>query len=275
MTIIGEKVPLDVLIYATGFITVCTVFRQAIDILTSASVDQDNYPLDVRGTRGTLNDYNDAHGGPTAYLGSTVPGFPNFFMILGTARLVYAKQGQKSFAYDMVCSARYRSKYGHRPHVRHFLRRIAGHISTATARARTRRSAHERGADGRSDGPVQRRATRTAQRLGLVAVRVVVPRRWERTHRLHVPRAARAALVVAPKAALGGPRDRGSWCGGVAPTPCAMVVEVVVRDGDSGLRVRSAPVSPVRCPSLEGRIGLVEQRVRIWFASLRAFMSSC
>ncbi|KAI0297687.1 FAD/NAD-P-binding domain-containing protein [Russula brevipes] len=41
----GEKVPLDVIIYGTGFIT-------------------DNYPLNVRGTRGTLKEYNDAHGGP-------------------------------------------------------------------------------------------------------------------------------------------------------------------------------------------------------------------
>jgi hypothetical protein len=85
VTFIGEKVSLDVLIYATGFATVCTIIRRTIDILTSAFVDQDNYPLDVRGTRGTLKEYNDAHGGPTAYLGSTVPGFPNFFMILGTA----------------------------------------------------------------------------------------------------------------------------------------------------------------------------------------------
>ena len=157
--------------------------------------------MDVRGTRGTLKEYNDAHGGPTAYLGSTVPGFPNFFMMLGTACLVYTQK--ISFAYDTVCSARYRSKYGHRPHVRYFLRRVAGHISIATPRARTRRSAHERRADGRSDGPVQRHAAGTAQRLGLVAVRVMVPRRRERTHRVHVPRPARAALVVAPKAALG------------------------------------------------------------------------
>ncbi|KAF8495884.1 FAD/NAD-P-binding domain-containing protein [Russula emetica] len=64
VTTIGEKVPLDVIIYATGFIT-------------------DNYPLDVRGTRNTLKEYNDAHGGPMAYLGSTVPGFPNFFMMQG------------------------------------------------------------------------------------------------------------------------------------------------------------------------------------------------
>ena len=39
--------------------------------------------MNVHGTRGTLKEYNDAHGGPTAYLGTTVPGFPNFFMMQG------------------------------------------------------------------------------------------------------------------------------------------------------------------------------------------------
>ncbi|KAH9961943.1 FAD/NAD-P-binding domain-containing protein [Russula dissimulans] len=64
ITATGEKVPLDVIICGTGFIT-------------------DNYALNLRGTRGTLKEYNDAHGGPTAYLGSAVPGFPNFFMVQG------------------------------------------------------------------------------------------------------------------------------------------------------------------------------------------------
>ncbi|KAH8984127.1 FAD/NAD-P-binding domain-containing protein [Lactarius akahatsu] len=60
----GEKVNVDVIIYGTGFVT-------------------DDYPLNLHGTRGTLKEYNDAHGGPTAYLGTTVPGFPNFFMMQG------------------------------------------------------------------------------------------------------------------------------------------------------------------------------------------------
>jgi len=60
----GEKVPLDVIICGTGFIA-------------------DNYPFNLRGTRSTLKEYNDAHGGPMAYLGSTVPGFPNLFMMQG------------------------------------------------------------------------------------------------------------------------------------------------------------------------------------------------
>jgi hypothetical protein len=46
----------------------------------------------VRGTRGTLKEYNDAHGGPMAYLGSTVPGFPNFFMIQGMSHSTYIGQ---------------------------------------------------------------------------------------------------------------------------------------------------------------------------------------
>jgi len=59
-----ELVDLDVIIYGTGFVT-------------------DDYPLNVHGTSGTLKEYNDVHGGPTAYLGTTVPGFPNFFMMQG------------------------------------------------------------------------------------------------------------------------------------------------------------------------------------------------
>ena len=39
---------------------------------------------EVRGKGGvTLQEYFNSQGGPTAYLGTTVPGFPNFFMILG------------------------------------------------------------------------------------------------------------------------------------------------------------------------------------------------
>ena len=30
-----------------------------------------------------LKDYFNSKGGPTAYLGTTVPGFPNFFMMMG------------------------------------------------------------------------------------------------------------------------------------------------------------------------------------------------
>ncbi|KAJ8094043.1 hypothetical protein PM082_009933 [Marasmius tenuissimus] len=60
----GEKLPFDVLIFATGFVA-------------------DDYPLNVKGTRETVKEYYDRNGGPTAFMGTTLPGFPNFFMLAG------------------------------------------------------------------------------------------------------------------------------------------------------------------------------------------------
>ncbi|KAF8888357.1 hypothetical protein BD779DRAFT_1440214 [Infundibulicybe gibba] len=61
----GEKLPFDVMIFATGF----TV---------------DRYPINVRGSKGTsVQDYYDSENGPKAYIGTSVPGFPNFFMVSG------------------------------------------------------------------------------------------------------------------------------------------------------------------------------------------------
>ncbi|KAJ6567001.1 hypothetical protein B0H19DRAFT_716653 [Mycena capillaripes] len=61
----GEKLSFDVIIFATGFTT-------------------DRYPLNVVGDTGkTVQEYYDSQGGPKAYLGTTVPGFPNLFMVAG------------------------------------------------------------------------------------------------------------------------------------------------------------------------------------------------
>ncbi|KAF8896193.1 hypothetical protein BD779DRAFT_566403 [Infundibulicybe gibba] len=61
----GEKLPFDVIVLATGFIT-------------------DAYPLYVRGTSTlTVQGYFKSQRGPKAYLGTTIPGFPNFFMLFG------------------------------------------------------------------------------------------------------------------------------------------------------------------------------------------------
>ncbi|KZP31892.1 FAD/NAD(P)-binding domain-containing protein [Athelia psychrophila] len=61
----GEEIPADVIIFATGF----TV---------------DEYPFHVSGVDGTtIQGYYKEHGGPTAYLGTTVPGLPNFYMVSG------------------------------------------------------------------------------------------------------------------------------------------------------------------------------------------------
>ncbi|KAG1906247.1 uncharacterized protein F5891DRAFT_975674 [Suillus fuscotomentosus] len=63
----GEMLPFEVIIYATGFIS-----------------KQDRYPMHVRGSNGaTIQGYYDAHGGPTAYLGTAVPDIPNFYLLVG------------------------------------------------------------------------------------------------------------------------------------------------------------------------------------------------
>lgn len=61
----GEHVPLDIVITATGFTT-------------------DVFPIPIVGTSGkTIQEYYDSVGGPQAYLGTTLPGFPNLFLISG------------------------------------------------------------------------------------------------------------------------------------------------------------------------------------------------
>lgn len=45
---------------------------------------QDKYPFDIRGRSGKpLDDVFAEQGGPTAYLGTTVPDFPNFMLVQG------------------------------------------------------------------------------------------------------------------------------------------------------------------------------------------------
>ncbi|KAI0260357.1 putative monooxygenase [Gloeopeniophorella convolvens] len=75
----GEKVPLDVIIYGTGFVT-------------------DHYPLNVRGLSGTLKEYNDAHGGPTAYLGSTAR--PN--TTTGHTSVIYSEESQIPHLFQLL-----------------------------------------------------------------------------------------------------------------------------------------------------------------------------
>ncbi|KAH7913943.1 hypothetical protein BJ138DRAFT_1001148 [Hygrophoropsis aurantiaca] len=61
----GENLQFDVIIYATGF-------------------KGDTYPLPVRGLNGTtIQGYYESHGGPTGYLGTTIPDFPNYYLLAG------------------------------------------------------------------------------------------------------------------------------------------------------------------------------------------------
>ncbi|KAG1751141.1 hypothetical protein EDB19DRAFT_2035978 [Suillus lakei] len=65
ITKLGEMLPFDVIIYATGFIA-------------------DRYPMHIQGLNGvTVQGYYDAHGGPTAYIGTAIPNIPNFYLISG------------------------------------------------------------------------------------------------------------------------------------------------------------------------------------------------
>ncbi|KIL65745.1 hypothetical protein M378DRAFT_125196 [Amanita muscaria Koide BX008] len=61
----GDKLPFDVIILATGFVA-------------------DDYPIPIQGKNNiTVDDYYRLSGGPTAYLGTSTPGFPNFYTLFG------------------------------------------------------------------------------------------------------------------------------------------------------------------------------------------------
>jgi 4-hydroxyacetophenone monooxygenase len=62
----GEEIPIDVIVYATGF--------RAHDYL---------WPMEIRGRDGARLEALWAKDGPRAYIGSMLPGFPNFFMAYG------------------------------------------------------------------------------------------------------------------------------------------------------------------------------------------------
>ncbi|KAF7359010.1 hypothetical protein MSAN_01241700 [Mycena sanguinolenta] len=79
----------DVIIYTTRYMT-------------------DDYPIHVKGVHQTVNEYYQAHGGPTAYLGTTLPGFPNFFLIAGPntatgyTSLLFAIEVQVQYVVRMI-----------------------------------------------------------------------------------------------------------------------------------------------------------------------------
>lgn len=62
----GKENQFDVICFATGF-----------DIEGSLA-------LDVKGINGqSLQEYYDLEGGPTGYMGTTIPGFPNWITLFG------------------------------------------------------------------------------------------------------------------------------------------------------------------------------------------------
>ncbi|KAJ7494237.1 hypothetical protein B0H11DRAFT_929851 [Mycena galericulata] len=80
----------DVIIYATGYVT-------------------DGYPIDIKGSEEqSVAEYYEAEGGPTAYLGTTLPGFPNFFTIAGAnigtghTSFLFAEEVQVGYILQMI-----------------------------------------------------------------------------------------------------------------------------------------------------------------------------
>jgi len=89
LTKTGETIDFDVIIFGTGF-----------DVL--------NTPIKVKGSSGQdlIAHWGETH--PEAYLGTTVPGFPNFFMLLGPniatghASVIFSEEAQINYMMRMV-----------------------------------------------------------------------------------------------------------------------------------------------------------------------------
>jgi hypothetical protein len=51
---------------------------------------------DIKGSDGkAMGEYFEEQGGPTAYLGTSIPGFPNFYMLLGESGDVCARDMER------------------------------------------------------------------------------------------------------------------------------------------------------------------------------------
>ncbi|KAF5372781.1 hypothetical protein D9615_010117 [Tricholomella constricta] len=86
----GEHLRFDTIILATGF-------------------SADKYPLIIYGKNGqTIQEYFNSQGGPTAYLGTTVPGFPNFYVIggpntaTGHTSVIFTEEVQVNYIIQLI-----------------------------------------------------------------------------------------------------------------------------------------------------------------------------
>ncbi|RDB21175.1 Baeyer-Villiger monooxygenase [Hypsizygus marmoreus] len=85
----GEIVPLDVIIFGTGYCLEPTDLR-------------------VQGRRETIHEYFASKGGPTAYIGTCMPGFPNCFTILGPnvatghASVIFSQEAQIGLVSQLI-----------------------------------------------------------------------------------------------------------------------------------------------------------------------------
>ncbi|EGO21875.1 putative monooxygenase [Serpula lacrymans var. lacrymans S7.9] len=86
----GEKVSLDVIVFATGFIA-------------------DRFPLHVKGMHDqTIQSYYQSQQGPTAYRGTMIPGFPNLYVLAGPntvvshASTLFAEEVQIDYCLQLI-----------------------------------------------------------------------------------------------------------------------------------------------------------------------------
>ncbi|KAJ7876209.1 hypothetical protein B0H13DRAFT_2055758 [Mycena leptocephala] len=83
------SVALDIIIYSTGYIA-------------------GDYPVHVKGTGQTVAEYYRAQGGPAAYLGTALPGFPKFFTLFGAntatgySSLLLVVEVQVQYIFEMI-----------------------------------------------------------------------------------------------------------------------------------------------------------------------------
>lgn len=117
---IGEKLPFDVIACGTGFVTVSLANRLRHMLLLGSYSSQDKFPYHLRGRESTIQEFYDKHDGPLAYLGTSVPGFPNFFMINGMISI------KSSSAFRRKTQLQYRSKYCYGIHICSVLHRGPG-----------------------------------------------------------------------------------------------------------------------------------------------------
>ncbi|KAG6919169.1 hypothetical protein DXG01_008467 [Tephrocybe rancida] len=86
----GKHLPFDTIILATGY-------------------RSDSYPLRIEGKEGqTIQEYYESKGGPTAYMGTTIPGFPNLYMIggpntaTGHTSVIFTEEVQVNYSLDLI-----------------------------------------------------------------------------------------------------------------------------------------------------------------------------
>lgn len=90
LTKTGELIPLDVLIFATGY-------------------TRNKYPIPIKGAKDQLlSEYFDEKGGPQAYRGMAIPHFPNFYMLggpnttTGTGSIIFVEECQSNYLMPLI-----------------------------------------------------------------------------------------------------------------------------------------------------------------------------